>query len=187
MLIAYSACVIWGWKWRYFHSIYASSFIRWNSSLMRHFPHPLFGNQCYSSCATHRIMVSLFASAYPISKKWIYFLAFNHSDHEVFVPLEPLWTPYLITADVFKSIFVVVLQFSSVQLLSRVRIFVIPWIAACQASLSIPKSQSLLKLMSISWWHHWTISSSVVSFSSCLQPFLASGSFTMSQFFTSGG
>ena len=36
------------------------------------------------------------------------------------------------------------------------------------------------------WWHP-TISSSVVPFSSCLQSFPASGSFQMSQFFTSGG
>ena len=41
------------------------------------------------------------------------------------------------------------LQFSSVQLLSLVRLFVTPWIAACQASLSITNSWSLLKLMSI--------------------------------------
>jgi len=34
-------------------------------------------------------------------------------------------------------------------LLSRVRLFVTPWTAACQASLSITNSQSLLKLMSI--------------------------------------
>ena len=40
-------------------------------------------------------------------------------------------------------------QFNSVQLLSRVRLFVTPWIAACQASLSFTISQSLLKLMSI--------------------------------------
>jgi len=40
-------------------------------------------------------------------------------------------------------------QFSSVQLLSRVQLFVTPWTAACQASLSITNSQSLLKLMSI--------------------------------------
>ena len=39
----------------------------------------------------------------------------------------------------------------------------------------------------LSWWCHATISSSVVPFSSCLQYFLASGSFTMNQFFTSGG
>ena len=36
----------------------------------------------------------------------------------------------------------------SVQLLSCVRLFVTPWTAACQASLSITNSQSLLKLMS---------------------------------------
>ena len=36
-------------------------------------------------------------------------------------------------------------------------------------------------------WYHPTISSSVVPFSSCLQSFPASGSFPVSQFFTSGG
>ena len=39
----------------------------------------------------------------------------------------------------------------------------------------------------LSWWCHPTISSSVVPFSSCPQSFPASGSFPMSQFFTSGG
>ena len=38
---------------------------------------------------------------------------------------------------------------SSVLSLSRVRLFVTPWIAACQASLSITNSRSLLKLKSI--------------------------------------
>ena len=38
---------------------------------------------------------------------------------------------------------------SSIQLLSRVLLFVTPWTAACQASLYITNSQSLLKLMSI--------------------------------------
>ena len=37
---------------------------------------------------------------------------------------------------------------SSVQSLSHVQLFVTPWTAACQASLSITNSQSLLKLMS---------------------------------------
>ena len=37
----------------------------------------------------------------------------------------------------------------SVQSLSHVRLFASPWSAACQASLSITNSQSLLKLMSI--------------------------------------
>ena len=40
-------------------------------------------------------------------------------------------------------------QISSVQLLSCIRLFVTPWTAAHQASLSITNSQSLLKLMSI--------------------------------------
>ena len=35
-------------------------------------------------------------------------------------------------------------------------------------------------------WYHLTISSSVIPFSSCPQSFPASGSFPMSQFFTSG-
>ena len=39
--------------------------------------------------------------------------------------------------------------FSSVQSLSHVRLFATPWIAACQASLSITNSQSSLKLTSI--------------------------------------
>ena len=41
------------------------------------------------------------------------------------------------------------LQFSSVQLLSRVRLFATPWTTAHQASLSITNSWSLPKLMSI--------------------------------------
>ena len=40
-------------------------------------------------------------------------------------------------------------QFSSVQSLNHVRLFVTPWTAAYQASLSITNSQNLLKLMSI--------------------------------------
>ena len=41
------------------------------------------------------------------------------------------------------------IQFSSVQSLSRVQLFVTPWIAARQASLSITNSRSSLKLTSI--------------------------------------
>ena len=46
-------------------------------------------------------------------------------------------------------IYFIHIQFSSVQLLSRVRLFATPWIAARQASLSITNSRSLPKLMSI--------------------------------------
>ena len=79
-------------------------------------------------------------------------------------------------------------QFSSVQSLSRVQLFEIPWIAARQASLSITNSWSLPKLLSIELVmpsNH--ISSSVVPFCSCLQSLQASGSFQMSQLFASGG
>ena len=40
-------------------------------------------------------------------------------------------------------------QFSSVQSLSRVRLFATPWITACQASLSITNSQSSLRLIGL--------------------------------------
>ena len=77
-------------------------------------------------------------------------------------------------------------QVSSVQLLSPVRLFVTSWTAACQASLAITN-----RACSYSWplsqWHHPTISSSVTPFSSCLQSLPTSGSFTVSQFFISGG
>ena len=77
-------------------------------------------------------------------------------------------------------------QISSVQLLSCVRLFAIPWTAACQASLSITNSRNLLKLCPSSQWCHPTISSSVVPLSSCLQSFPASQSFPMIKFFASG-
>ena len=73
------------------------------------------------------------------------------------------------------------------QLLSPVRLFATRWTAACQASLPITNSRSLLKLMSIESIRHPTIFSSVIPFSSCLQSFPASGSFPVSQFFVSGG
>ena len=74
-------------------------------------------------------------------------------------------------------------QFSSVQSLSRVRLFATPWIAARQASLSITNSRSTPRLTSWGQWCHPAISSSVVPFSSCPQSLPASESFPMSQLF----
>ena len=77
--------------------------------------------------------------------------------------------------------------FSSVQSLSRVRLFATPWITARQASLSITISQSLLRLTSIE---------SVLPFSHLIlccpllllpQSLPASESFPMSQLFAWGG
>ena len=70
---------------------------------------------------------------------------------------------------------------------SVVWLFVTPWTAACQASLSIIISWSLLKLMStelVMPSNHLIL---WCPFSFCLQSFPASGSFPVSQFFTTGG
>ena len=72
------------------------------------------------------------------------------------------------------------IQFSSVQSLSQVQLFATPWTTACQASLSITNSRSLLRLKSIE-----PVMPS--AFSSRPQSFPASGSFQMSQLFASGG
>ena len=50
-----------------------------------------------------------------------------------------------------------------------------------------PTTGACSNLCPLSWWCHPAISSSVVPFSFCLQPFPASESFPVSQFFTSGG
>ena len=86
----------------------------------------------------------------------------------------------------FYSIYEVV-QFSSLHLLSRVRLFATPWIAVGQVSLTITNSQSLPKLMSIELVMPSSHIYSVVPLSSCPQFLPASGSFPMSQFFSPGG
>ena len=77
-------------------------------------------------------------------------------------------------------------EFSSVQLLSRVQLFVTPWTAAHQASLFITNSRSFLKLLSIELVmspNHLILCRPLLF----PQSFPASGSFQMSQLFTSGG
>ena len=75
----------------------------------------------------------------------------------------------------------------SAQLLNHIWLFVTPWTAAHQDSLSITNSRSCSNSCPLSPQCHPTISSSVPTFSSCLQSFPASGSFQMSQLFESGG
>ena len=55
--------------------------------------------------------------------------------------------PKIVTFWAFSSLNII--QFSSVQSLSHVRLFATPWIAACQASLSITNSRSSPRLTSI--------------------------------------
>ena len=83
--------------------------------------------------------------------------------------------------------FFFVSNLSSVQSLIRVRLFLTPWIAASQASLSINNSQSLPKLMSI---ESVMPSSHLILCCPLLllpQSLPASGSCPMSQFFAWGG
>ena len=75
---------------------------------------------------------------------------------------------------------------SSVQSLSSVCLFATPWTATRQASLSITKSRSLLKLMYIELVmpsNHLILCRPLL----LPQSFPAAGSFPMSQFFASGG
>ena len=65
-------------------------------------------------------------------------------------------------------------QFSSVHSLGPVWLFVTPWTAVCQASLSITTPGACSNLCPSSQRCHPTISSSFVPFSSCLQTFPAS-------------
>ena len=72
-------------------------------------------------------------------------------------------------------------------MLSHVQLFATPWIAAHQASLSITKSQRLLKLMSIESVipsKHLILCCPILL---CLQTFPASRSFQMSKLFASCG
>ena len=101
----------------------------------------------------------------------------------------PLVIWYTLLSLLVNSIFKCLSGFTNliwVQLLIRVRLFVTPWTAACQASLSTLTLRVYSDSYLLSQWCHPTISSSVVPFSSRLQSFPASGSFHKSQF-SSGG
>ena len=76
-------------------------------------------------------------------------------------------------------------QFRSVT--QSCQLFVTPWTEACQSSLSITNSQSSPKLMSIELVMPSNHPILCHTFSSRLQSFPASGSFQMSQLFTSNG
>ena len=81
---------------------------------------------------------------------------------------------------------IVLSSVSSVQSLSHVRLFATPWTAACQASLSITNSRSLLKLMSIELVmpsNHLILCHPLLLLPSI---FPSIRSFPMSQFFSSG-
>ena len=77
--------------------------------------------------------------------------------------------------------FSILIQYSSVKSLSCVRLIATPWTAALQASLSITQlARGCSNSCPSSQWCHPTISSSVIPFSSWLQPCPASESFPIS-------
>ena len=93
----------------------------------------------------------------------------------------------LCTLNMLQFYLLEVLQFSSVQSLSRVWLFATPWTASCQTSLSITNSQSLLKLMTIDLVtpsNHLILCCTLLLLPSI---FPSTGSFPLSQFFTTGG
>ena len=104
--------------------------------------------------------------------------------------LDPLYYPAKPDGNIFLNISLnhclLLIQFSSVQPLSCVRLFTTPWTAAHQASWPSPTPGVHSNPCPLSRWCHRPISSSVVPFS-CPQSFPASGSFQMSQLFTSDG
>ena len=103
------------------------------------------------------------------------------------VKLNLIFFPFKVYAFCIPSKNLVLLQFSSVQSLSHIWLFATPWTAACHTFLSITNSRSLLKLMSIESVMPSNHPILCRPFSSCLHSFLASRSFPMSQFFSSGG
>ena len=74
----------------------------------------------------------------------------------------------------------------SVQLLSHVQFFAIHGLQQARPPCTLSTPRACTNSHPKSRWCHPTSSSSVVPFSSCLQSFPASGSFPMSQLFTSG-
>ena len=98
----------------------------------------------------------------------------------------PLFSVIILYKSVFSSREDSV-QFSSVQSLSRVQLFVTPWTAAREVSLPITNSQSLLKLISIT---SMIPSNHLILCCLLLLPpsiFPSIRNFSMSQFLASGG
>ena len=86
------------------------------------------------------------------SKKWLLFFLKNFITCKMMTYRREYNEKWILTPNPGLHLLLLLpkaIQFSSVQLLSRVRLFATPWIAACQAPLSITNSRSSLKLTSI--------------------------------------
>ena len=106
-------------------------------------------------------------------------LIFSASTHSLVISSQsPLFLHPIVKTTRFSHFFRL-FPYAIVQFLSRVQLFMTPWTAARQASLSFTISLSCLDSWPLSQWCHPTISSSVIPLSSCLQSFPASGSLPM--------
>ena len=118
--------------------------------------------------------------------------SFKNTSHTGFrsTQMTSFYLNYLFKGPIFKNQSyseVLEIQFSSVQLLSRVQLFVTPWIAAFQASLSITNSWSSLRL-NVHWVSDAIQPSHPLSSPSPPAPNPSQHqSFPMSQLFTWGG
>ena len=104
-----------------------------------------------------------------------------------FIPKEVVSSLTIRHGRMDKAVYSGLLQFILLQSCSRVWLFATPWTVARQASLPSPTPRVYPNSCPLSQWCHPIISSSVVPFSFCPQSFPASGSFQMSQLFSSGG
>ena len=119
----------------------------------------------------------LYASFFPL--QW---------PHKSYLPWDLSFLIFVsLTPREYQNLYSASSHFSLVQLLSRVWFYVTPWTATHRASLSFTISLRLLKLTSTELVMPSNNRVLCIPFSSCLQSFPASGSFQISQFFTSGG
>ena len=131
------------------------------------------------SCMKYRYCHKWWDSSYPLRR------SLQATISNLKCSFYPLMLIYLQTALI--SLISFLFSFTSVQSLSRVWLFATPWPQHTSPPCPSPTPGVYPNSCPSSRWCHPTISSSVIPFSSCPQFFPASGSFQMSQLFTSGG
>ena len=112
-----------------------------------------------------------------------YFIWYIYHTFNYVMYVSHTWFTYI---TLFYIVYDYIYYVSLVQLLSLIQLIAISWTIACQASLSIINSQSLLNLMSnglVMPSNHFILWCPLFH----LQSFSASGSFPMSHYFASGG
>ena len=153
----------------------------------------IFSTQGLNLCIQHRQ-----ASSLPLSHQWrprglnsriwwFHFEKMRFCHYGKVKRFEVNWCPLFYSPYVFNMGYIhLSVQFSSVKSLSRVQLFVTHGPQHARPPCPSPTHGVYPNSCPLSRWCHSTISFSVVPFSSCLQSYLASRSFQMSQLFASG-